>query len=252
MNTQCKSCIFAQHDGKQQNGCVFDVPKNLSDSFSSLYHNAVSVVDGFYKINNFKCPYGTTEEWRQSAIESGIDPEDIISIVLKMTGMSYYLVYNLDNNLDMLNNNLTKISQMNCLPMFISFIKPTTMSVKHQDLWKVLDQFTFTKWKLHNITESSLSYFDTIDMVLDTNLTEKTKIVSFWNNKYMISSDYFDRANQTLNYFLNKSAYISSHDVETISGFCFHVSAYLHNKKRLSATIDFLNNDNTIYKLYVM
>lgn len=251
MITNCKNCIFAQHDGQQQNGCVFDVPKNLNKSFKHLYPNTLTIKDGFYNLENFKCPYGVTEAWRQEAISSGVPAEDIPSIVLKMTSMSYYLIYYLDDNIDILTNNLNRLSNMHCLPIFISFIKPIKMSIQSNELLKILNKYTFCKWKLHNIVDDKISYYDTIDMIVSTNLTEKIKILSLWNNKYMLTSDYFDRANQTLNYFLDKPVFISSYDNETNNGICFHVSAYINNEKRMINTLDFLNS-NDIYKLYVI
>jgi hypothetical protein len=249
MNTKCEKCIFAQTENGSQIGCKFDIVDTITKQFRNIYGDGVITTDnGFFKIMNFICPLALTEEGKNYLVQNGADPSDIPNTILKLTRNKYYLVYFLDDNLDNLITNLQELTSSFCTPSYISFIKKHK-NTKSKVYIDILNQFNLCPWKLHDIIDPKNNDGEIIDMILDTNIGQnETLSLSIWYNKYYLSNTYYDRINETMNYFLQKPAYIEPTTTQDFNGLFIPFSSYVNHYKKINFTLQSIKQDSNVYK----
>ena len=255
MNTKCEKCVFAVVDDNQsQTGCRFDIPQTIITQYSSIYNPETTIVkrNGFWKLMNFTCPLALTEQSKDFLLNNGIEQEQVGNTMLNLTKNKYYLIYFLDDDLTNLDTNLSQLNNHFCVPSFISFIKKTK-SYPTKDIIEYLNKYTLPSWKLHDIIEKDRADSEIIDMVLDTNLgASGTMSLSIWYNQHYLPSEYFDKINETMNYFLNKPAYVGSCIANSFNGLFIPFSDYLNHHKKINFTLQSLQEDPSVHKLHVI
>jgi hypothetical protein len=253
MNTKCEKCIFAKTENGHQTGCSFDIIDTITKQFSNIYQDSViKTTGGYYKIIDFVCPMALTQQGKDYLVANGADPDDIQNTMLDLTKNKYYLVYFLDENIDNLKTNLSELIASYCGPSFISFIKKHK-NIKSKVYLDILNQFKLCPWKLHDVIDSKNNDGEIIDMILDTNIGQnKTVSLSIWYNKYYLSNTYYDRINETMNYFLQKKAYIAPTTNQDFNGLFIPFSSYVNYYKKLNFTLQSIQQDSSAYKLKVI
>jgi hypothetical protein len=254
MNTKCEKCVFALTGDGHQTGCFFDIPETIVTQYASVYNKKQTLVEtssGFWKLMNFTCPLALTTQAKEYLTSNGVDANNIGNTMLELTRHKYYLVYFLDDNLDTFETNLEQLSKHFCKPSYISFVKKTT---KHTplEIMGVLNKYNMCQWKLHDIVEPNLTDSEIIDMILDTNLgTQDTKALSVWYNDCYLPADYFDKINETMNYFLNKPAYVTA-NTDGFNGLFLPFAAYTSNHNKINLTLQTLKEDHEVHQLCVL
>lgn len=253
MNTKCEKCIFAITEQNKQVGCHFDIINTIAQQFPNIYRDSlVQTESGYFKIMNFVCPMALTEQGKNYLVENGVDNNSIANAMLNLTKNKYYLVYMLDENLDNLKTNLEELTSSFCTPSYISFVKKHK-TIKSKVYIDILNQLNLCPWKLHDIIDTKNNDGEIIDMILDTNIGQnKTVSLSVWYNKYYLSNTYYDRINETMNYFIQKQAYIAPTTNQDFNGLFIPFSSYISHYKKLNFTLQSLQEDSTIYKLKVI
>lgn len=253
MNTKCEKCIFAVTEQNKQTGCHFDIIDTITKQFPHIYGNSLTETDsGYFKINNFVCPLALTQQGKDYLVENGADINDIPNTILKLTRNKYYLVYFLDDNIENLKSNLEELQSSFCVPSYISFIKKHK-NIKSKVYLDVLNKFTFCPWKLHDIIDTKKNDGEIIDMILDTNIGQnQTVSLSIWYNQYYLCNTYYDRVNETMNYLLQKQAYIEPTTNQDFNGLFIPFSAYVNHYKKINFTLQSLKNSTNIYKFKVI
>jgi hypothetical protein len=253
MNTKCEKCIFAIVDEQQQTGCHFDIPNTITKQFPNIYSQSlIKTETGYFKIMDFVCPMALTEQGTKYLIDNGVRDEEIEDTMLSLTRNKYYLVYILDENLDNLRTNLEELTSSFCTPSYISFVKKHK-TIKSKLYIDILNEFKLCPWKLHDIVDTKNNDGEIIDMILDTNIGQnKTVSLSIWYNKYYLSNTYYDRVNETMNYFYQKQAYVAPTTNQDFNGLFIPFSSYVNHYKKLNFTLQSLQEDIMVYKLKVL
>ncbi len=254
MNTRCEKCVFAQSENGQQTGCTFDIPETIVTQYGSIYNRKQTIVptsSGFWKLMNFTCPLALTEQAKEYLTNNGVDKNNIGNTMLELTRHKYYLIYFLDNDLEAFKANLQQLSKHFCKPSYISFVKRTSLYTP-MTIMGILNEYALCPWKLHDIVEPDRTDSDIIDMILDTNLgVQETRALSVWYNDCYLPTDYFDKINETMNYFLNKPAYVTA-NTEGFNGLFIPFSAYGSNHNKINLTLQNLKEDNQVHQLCVL
>lgn len=255
LNTKCEKCIFVQTNDGKQTGCKFDIPSTIVDNYPSVYPKDTTISvqsNGFWKLMKFVCPVALTETGKQYLIDNGTDPGQVGDTILSLTKNPYYLIYFLDDNIKSLESNLKQLLSNFCQPAYISFVKRTKIH-SAKTIIDILNTHKLPQWKLHDIVDTTRPDNEIVDMILDTNLgANDSRLLSIWYNKYMMPIDYYDKVNESMNYFLHKKAYFDRINDEDFNGLFIPFSSYVNHHKKINFTMQSLNEDMDAHKLYVI
>lgn len=256
-NTNCKACTF--NNGE----CELKIPNLLVEQFPFAYKqsNILYQNSKLERIINFHCPMALNQDAKNYLVlTKNINPEnkeEIKSTLKNITRNKYYLIYFLDDNLDQFKNNLDSLyggygdnrESNPVLPVYLSIVN-ISPSLSIKNILPYLDIVPNTDWKIHNVLDKTLNPSRHIDMVLGTNMEKSgCDCVAIWNNKYLLPNRYFDRINDTINYFINKSVYFIPDNMSDFNGLYMPISAYTQHHNNFDITLEMLTQDTNNYKL---
>lgn len=201
--TNCKKCVFAIKENGIQIDCEHNVKDKITNQFPSIFSNeSFQNIDGSWTINDFVCPVGRPK------LDSSKTLEENIYDTQKTSQASIYLIYFIDDNIDMFEKNLQTLNNSFVKPQYISIIKPKNINIKSNKIVELLNKYSLCKWKIHNLLDN-LNYYQSVDLVLATNTgNNNTKYYCVWDNSE-IPKLYFNTISDSLIYLYSKSPIIA-------------------------------------------
>lgn len=158
IHTPCKNCIFAQYDGKTQNGCFL----NRIEIFKKNNVEVLEVYDNeeeFYVINKKRCLFFRDKEWMNQKNISSL--EEAKESVEEQTLLKYICVLYLENDTskDEFDRIVSDLLMQTILPKGIMVVKnhyeKYELSIKN-DITPILNA-TSIPWRLQNFIDESMT-----------------------------------------------------------------------------------------------
>lgn len=208
--TKCKECVFLT-----DNDCFLDIKNKIMSQYPDLYNESNFIIeDGSLVINDFLCPVGTkvSEDEKRSK-------DELAELSVNNNIANIYLLYFIDENLEIFENNLRVLKESFVKPVYLSIIKPLGTKLASNDIVTLLQKYDVCAWKIHNILQE-LTYCEAVDMVLSTNLGNKdSKHYCIWDN-CPIPELYLNTASDILTYLSSRSPIISPFKNEPVHTGC--------------------------------
>lgn len=245
--TNCKKCIFAIKKDGTQIDCEHNIKHKLVNQFPSLFsEDSFEIVDDSWLINDFLCPVG------KSNIDESKTLEENLLYTQQISQANIYLIYFIDNNLDIFEKNLQTLKESFVKPKFLSIVKPKNLTIQSKEIIYLLDKYGICKWKIHNLFEN-LDYYQSVDLVLATNTgNNNTKYYCVWDNS-IIPELYFNTVSDSLIYLYSKSPIIAPVKQDPYPVGCvipFIVFKNENHVKSHQLVMDSINNYNN--KLFIV
>ena len=252
--TKCKKCIFAISENNIQTGCSLSIPSTIVEEYPHIYiQETQKVVDGYYELHNFYCPYARTSEWKEAIISNKLDIE---TAIYNETKIRYNLIMLIDNEtIDNLFANLLECFSGLYPPSYVSLI---TRNIKANDIQRIIDFISKIEkvcpWKLFNILDNEMTHSEVIDFCLENNLLlDIYNLLVVINNKYKISNRFMESVNNIVNSFIEKQAVIIPTDLFSFTNIVIPTQLYQAMQNKIGLVLDYLDRDesNSVYKFCV-
>jgi len=252
--TKCKKCVFALSENNTQTGCSLNIPSSIIEEYPQTYTQETQrVVDGYYELHNFYCPYARTAEWKDAILRNKLDIE---TAIYNETKIRYNLIMLIDDEtIDNLFSNLLESFGGSCPPSYISLI---TRNIKDNDIQRIIGFVNKIErvcpWKLFNILDNEMTHSETIDFCLENNLLlDKYNLLMIINNKYKISNGFMESTNNIVNSFIEKQAVIIPKDLFSFTNIVIPTQLYQAMQNKIGLALDYLDRDesNSVYKFCV-
>ena len=232
MNTSCKICYFS-NTADSDKPCEFDIIKNIKDD------KKLSIQDGFYIINDYRCRYGFSRQ--QYEKNEGIFKEiNLKEYILENIPVSYYLI--IDHRSEVSVKDLCdSINRLQIKPKFISILcYEANMNPIVKDLEDYLEKGI--KWKTHNFLTKTTSLNMAIKTALDTS-HDIANIQYLWINKSESISDLVNAcAIEKINYLVNIKQpvcnFIRSKNSDDLYTMFLNTSTYKYITKNINQMLE--------------
>jgi hypothetical protein len=232
--TKCKECVFLT-----DKECSLDIKDKIISQYPDIYNEFnFTIEDGSLVINDFLCPVGMSV-----SEDDNRSKEELAELSITCNTASIYLIYFITEDLEIFENNLKILKQSFVKPVYLSIIKSHGVKLASNDIVALLQKYDVCAWKIHNILQE-LTYCESVDMVLSTNLGNKdSKHYCIWDNS-PIPELYFNTASDILTYLSSRSPIINPFKDEPVHTGCIIPFVFYKNDTNKSC------HGNIIMKIF--
>ena len=250
--TKCKKCVFAISDQDTQTGCSLSVPQSILTEYPNVYtEDTLKIVDNYYELQDFYCPYARTSEWQEAILAKEVK---IDTAIYNEVRIKYNLVMLIEQeDLENLFANLIIACDSEYPPSYITLI---TRNIDQQSIKNIMlfmkSREDVCLWKMFNILDNEMTHSETIDFSLDNNLLlDKYNLLVIMNNHYMIPNHFLAAADSIVNGFIEKKAVIIPTNLLSFTNMVIPTNLYQAMENKIGLALDHLDNTNDIYKFCI-
>lgn len=219
--TKCEKCVFLE-----DNECSLDIKEKIISQYPEIYNDSnFTIENGFLVINDFLCPVGMSVP-----ADDDRSKDELAELSVNNNIAQIYLVYFIDENLEIFENNLKTLKDSFVKPAYISVVKSLETKIESNHIVSLLQKYDICAWKVHSLMRD-LTYCEAVDMIFGTNSGNKnSKHYCIWDNS-PIPELYFNTANDILTYLSSRSPIIAPFKNEPVHAGCVIPFVFYKNDK---------------------
>ncbi len=189
INTSCENCVFSKISSEE---CLFDIPNTIKNNKVIYKKNNANYIE------NYVCRYTLSDKIYNELISAEQTNETILEHIIAKVKIKYYLVINLDPDIEKIKGLCDLINRLEVTPQFVSFINKN-LDDGNNMADKIQENISKNiQWKLHNfIVDINLQECMTICM--DTNFN-KTSANLFCVYDHTINGNDYDLLNERIKF----------------------------------------------------